>query len=578
MQAKHFAILLILGLTILITLSGCTKPPACGDGVCETGLENETNCQTDCQASNPDNPENAGPANPNPAEVSSQEINFISSLSVQTKANTAILLPNTFFIISSNDYNQLFRQACPTGYVAVGSFKPDSIPNNQQYPTAFDIYQGQLKSGWLTLCTKTPKKNFLLISVDTYGKVQRKQCPEFGLQVKGRWKPQYSTSSITGIDKLPTGESRSIMNGWMDLCSEDLITVIGLDAFSTRVETCPSDKPISAGAFKPQSVPNNPSTPTGNDVHGHRISNGWLVSCSARPLENPCRDLIPGQNNSSENRINVVFIGFGYNNDLNNFIRITRRLLQQGEDGFGSIEPYASNLSRFNFYYTPLTPFEGYFDNISGSIVPNQRALARVDELESGCRFRAGLNVQRIGLSSNFIGSHAGLNSGDSWSYYPNNPEYMDLRTVVHEVGHSFGGLFDERDSFEGMSAGGNPNGENRNCFSASSQSNCIRDSNWADLVGNGCGQDGVIDCNESNPNKILEVGCFSGCSYNNFYRPTWNSLMGFTSNTSNLGQVNQRILCRLIKEKTGSVGGICNSLCINGCNAGKKCIQGECR
>ncbi|HLD00893.1 MAG TPA: carboxypeptidase-like regulatory domain-containing protein [Candidatus Nanoarchaeia archaeon] len=101
-------------------------------------------------------------------------------------------------------------------------------------------------------------------------------------------------------------------------------------------------------------------------------------------------------------------------------------------------------------------------------------------------------------------------------------------------------------------------------------------DASWADLVGDGCGADGVVDCTPVDPFYYREVGCYSGggqggsTDFPNIVRPTKFSLMSYGYHFSALdnsdqrvyGLANERSLCRAIKEYTGSVDGICTEIC----------------
>ncbi|MBI3035756.1 hypothetical protein HYY71_05535 [Candidatus Woesearchaeota archaeon] len=122
------------------------------------------------------------------------------------------------------------------------------------------------------------------------------------------------------------------------------------------------------------------------------------------------------------------------------------------------------------------------------------------------------------------------------------------------------------------------------NCNSPSQQlvEQCMQNSPWHDLIGNGCGQDGVIDCNENDLNYPLEIRCWQPvCALNSF-----GSVMeGIMSNHNvignlprNFGKHNERLICKKLKELTGSVRGICSNLCLNGCARGQKCISGVCQ
>lgn len=124
-----------------------------------------------------------------------------------------------------------------------------------------------------------------------------------------------------------------------------------------------------------------------------------------------------------------------------------------------------------------------------------------------------------------------------------------ELGVLVHEFGHSFGGLEDEYVDHELGGFGR----RNINCFTAESEKECLENAPWKDLVGM-CFAD---SCDS------LTVGCFEGCagSATGVYRPTLASIMldGGTQVYS-FGLVNERELCKKIKERTGLVEGYCSN------------------
>lgn len=116
----------------------------------------------------------------------------------------------------------------------------------------------------------------------------------------------------------------------------------------------------------------------------------------------------------------------------------------------------------------------------------------------------------------------------------------------------------------------------------------------WHDLIGNGCGEDGKIDCADDPIGKLKEVSCHFGAgqesntSYANIIKPTFASIMNFpgmfnyaqdkaTDKTRVYGPVNERALCRAIEVYAGSSGGICEILCKKGCAKGERCVVGSC-
>ena len=104
-------------------------------------------------------------------------------------------------------------------------------------------------------------------------------------------------------------------------------------------------------------------------------------------------------------------------------------------------------------------------------------------------------------------------------------------------------------------------------CFQSLSKEDCISNSQWSDLNGDGCGDEGVIDCNPGDYNFFgndnLEVSCHEGCWYTeiNYFRSSFNTIMrSLGYNPYGFGPVNERLICKNIGGETGSAGGICKN------------------
>ncbi len=117
----------------------------------------------------------------------------------------------------------------------------------------------------------------------------------------------------------------------------------------------------------------------------------------------------------------------------------------------------------------------------------------------------------------------------------------------------------------------------------------------WHDFVGNGCGQEGIVDCSRQDSQSKLEIGCFYGGglaaankALPNLAKPSFASIMADRSEFAPdgiivpeeraYGLANERSLCRAIRLYTGSVEGVCGQLCLEGCPSGQKCISGQCQ
>ncbi len=99
-------------------------------------------------------------------------------------------------------------------------------------------------------------------------------------------------------------------------------------------------------------------------------------------------------------------------------------------------------------------------------------------------------------------------------------------------------------------------------CFRAFGGEHCISNARWKELIGNGCNEEGVIDCEWGrDPNYNFEINCIEGCNYasENIFRPAYNTIMRYHhANPYSFGQANEKALCQSIKSRTGSAGGIC--------------------
>ena len=101
-------------------------------------------------------------------------------------------------------------------------------------------------------------------------------------------------------------------------------------------------------------------------------------------------------------------------------------------------------------------------------------------------------------------------------------------------------------------------------------------------MIGDGCGQDGIIDCCtndesaiaqgalscnacpecEENKRYDLETSCYEGCWFRSGnYRSTFRSIMSSRIGSQEFGKLNEKILCHQMELLTGEAGGICNRL-----------------
>lgn len=127
---------------------------------------------------------------------------------------------------------------------------------------------------------------------------------------------------------------------------------------------------------------------------------------------------------------------------------------------------------------------------------------------------------------------------------------------TIHEFAHTMG-LDDEYVHYEDQEypfdVPAQVNGVT-NCFKATTEDECLANAPWNDIIGNGCGQPNVIDCDPSDIRYEYELGCFEGCLFygKGIYRPTRNSLMQEHPITKlEFGLQNERVLIEKIEEYT---------------------------
>ena len=348
------------------------------------------------------------------------------------------------------------------------------------------------------------------------------------------------------------------------------------------------------------------ATFSSEDVSGNQAS----TTASFEIVEQyGCIETIPGHNNLNENRINVVFVGI--NKDMNTFMTDVLNIIDYDEtgteiqvgsqsiiaNGLMAIEPFKSNKNKFNFFYVDEM---GSFDESQLTGTWGFEAMPEIDRLSSSCVVS---NKIIYGLVSWSIINNAGF-GGPGIGKIRMTP-IASPRVGVHEFGHAFGSLYDERMASAVIQTF---SGQNQNCYyspfidctttivpdpkggrevitcetTPNAITDCEENAEWRDLIGNGCGQDGIIDCDPSVDSEGAknEITCVSlQCNQLDGLKATSNSLM-LSSGIGNLfsfGPFNERILCNILQDYTGSVGGICNSLCMGGCPDGQKCRGGAC-
>jgi hypothetical protein len=255
----------------------------------------------------------------------------------------------------------------------------------------------------------------------------------------------------------------------------------------------------------------------------------------------PCLDVIDGFNDIGADRANVIFIGHGYQSALD----VKERAKAQVEKLL-EIEPFSEYKDRLNFWVVnEVGSLSECEERLMYPMIEESKYLHCPTNLADKCPALGNqfvnniINDEAFGLdyrsrASSTVEGIVFLEDG-TLMLYDSNLHYYGGKFFAHEFGHSFGKLHDEytESTFSGLFENfPNPISLNGpNCFSTflgTSRSQCLQNAAWKDMIGNGCGEDGVVDCDSSDPDFIYEVGCFEGCFYfsTGSFRPTLCSLM----------------------------------------------------
>lgn len=227
--------------------------------------------------------------------------------------------------------------------------------------------------------------------------------------------------------------------------------------------------------------------------------------------------------------LDLVIVADGYSDNMSLFESDAQSIA----NFFGTVEPYRSELNRLRITRVDNTTSLGCYNNCSGI----QRLICcdsnKVFSVVSGINYDEIIvitNTNEYGGSGYIDGSDCA--EASSYAVTFRDVDYLAREVIVHETGHSFGGLWDEYEY--GISGSGE---EGPNCVY---DPTCAK---WSGMAG---------------------TGCYAGCSYNGMYRPTDNSCLMRT--LTPIGGYRFCPVCqRRIRDKlTGCFSSSCTPDCSN--------------
>ncbi len=225
-------------------------------------------------------------------------------------------------------------------------------------------------------------------------------------------------------------------------------------------------------------------------------------------------------------------------------------------DGLLSVEPFKSNKDKFNFWYVDQTvPYSRCKEQESSQFFACYDKLLEANALAANCIVP---NKYVIYTIADYFRSSAGDKVYLSSAIDRLDAPYVDqARVFVHEFGHQFGDLADEYIETSGSVWNEISQSGRLDCYvpSPATETMCLQNAPWKEFIGNGCGKEGLTDCNEKDEFYNNEVGCFEGCSLTEFgiFRPTRNSIMRcHTCNPFTFGPWNEKLIKDKMSRFTG--------------------------
>lgn len=359
-----------------------------------------------------------------------------------------------------------------------------------------------------------------------------------------------------------------------------------------------------------------------------------------------CNPLFENQNSNDLNKVNLLFISIGEDQSLVKKLAVE---FITGKFGIFSLEPFLSNQNKFQFWYSDkqindlndITALETIAYKLgTGELTTG--TLPYAEKIKQSC-YLPNRQIVYITKDPNLFGlkcadAYINIYSGrdelencmktESEDYCISKIPYAAV--FSHEFGHQISNLSEEYTSdkvydvpsyfgkYKQILGVSNDFGVQQTYYSpyVNPAEDCLREyggegsyycvpnqqvvndcktnAPWKNLLGNGCGQDGVIDCDESDPDYGLEITCDNmgagSVPFSTVLKPTKVSIMGSVNNFSALwsdqllfdesctlngkitacdtsinsvsrlyGLVNEAQICKFINIFTGSTAGVCN-------------------
>lgn len=368
-----------------------------------------------------------------------------------------------------------------------------------------------------------------------------------------------------------------------------------------------------------------------------------LVQRCAILIDRHCKTLLPDHNQNKSDRVNLVFMAGALDTikptldfDTVDLFRVFIVGSQDSGYGFGpeqdkfyapeglnGLEPFSSNLDKFNFWYVDVPLFKERDD-----CGPTVADCYLDSKMVYSCSFPNkhvhvvyGKSVSVFSHNDSFKFWEADHRvSFQGWSFGPGDVTLSLASHLFPQFVNVFSQSFTANNIFsEHVNEGQTYDGGNQifsNCIALPAEiktpADCVKNEKlpWQDLIGSGCGEWGVVDCEITTSYKdrsgrskftkfddwIYEVrddvfGCAQGCggSFYGSFRPNMacNIMYGNGYNCdidipqegyiTGLGVVNEREICRKIKEISGEASQYCRNLCLDGCGLKQRCVEGAC-